>query len=95
VLGNAGKGFPNSGEYYPPSAIRLGETGTAIVRVCVNSKGYLTGTPAIQTSSGSPRLDEGALKLARAGSGHYRPTMENGQPVDSCFPLPINYQLKD
>jgi TonB family protein len=95
VLGTAGKGFPNSAEYYPPSAIRLGETGTAIVQVCVNSKGYLTGTPTLAQSARSARLDEGALKLARAGSGHYRPTMENGQPVDSCFPLPIKFDLKD
>jgi len=94
VLGNAGKGFPNSADYYPPSAIRMNETGIALVQVCVNSKGYLTGTPAIAKSSGSPRLDEGAVKLARAGSGHYRPTMENGQPVDSCFPLDINFTLK-
>lgn len=95
VLGNAGKGFPNSAEYYPPSAIRMNETGTAIVQVCVNSKGYLTGTPTLMTSTHSARLDEGALKLARAGSGHYRPTTENGQPVDSCFPLDITFNLKD
>jgi protein TonB len=95
VLGNAGKGFPNSADYYPPSAIRMGETGTVIVQVCVNSKGHLTGTPTLTRSSQSPRLDEGALKLARAGSGHYRPTMENGQAVDSCFPLDITFQLKD
>jgi TonB family protein len=95
VLGNAGKGFPNSADYYPPSSIRMNETGTAIVQVCANSKGYLTGTPTIATSSRSPRLDEGALKLARAGSGHYRPTTENGQPVDSCFPLEITFTLKD
>jgi protein TonB len=95
VVGDAGKGFPSSAEYYPPSAIRMNETGTTIVQVCVNSKGYLTGTPTLKKSSQSARLDEGALKLARAGSGHYRPTTENGQPVDSCFPLDITFNLKD
>jgi protein TonB len=95
VLGNAGKGFPNSSDYYPPSAIRMNETGTVIVQVCVNSKGYLTGIPTLTTSSHSPRLDEGALKLARAGSGRYRPTTENGQAVDSCFPLDVTFNLKD
>jgi protein TonB len=95
VLGNAGKGFPNSADYYPASALRLGETGTAIIQVCVNSKGYLTGAPSVAKSAGSPRLDEGALKLARAGSGHYRATTENGQPVDSCFPLDITFNIRD
>ncbi len=95
VIGNAGKGFPNSADYYPPSALRLGETGSAIIQVCVNSKGYLAGTPTVAKSSGNPRLDEGALKLARAGSGHYRPTTENGQPVDSCFPLDITFNIRD
>jgi periplasmic protein TonB len=95
VLGNAGKGFPNSADYYPPTAIRMGETGKVLVQVCVNSKGYLTGTPTLAKSSGSARLDEGALKLARAGSGHYRPTTENGQPVDTCFPVAIAFNIKD
>jgi protein TonB len=94
VQGNAGKGFPNSADYYPPSALRLGETGTAIVQVCVNRKGYLTGAPTLAQSTGSPRLDEGALKLARAGSGHYRPTTENDQAVDSCFPLDITFNIR-
>ena len=64
------------------------------VRVCVDSKGKLTSNPTTVKSSGIARLDEGALKLARAGSGHYRATTEDGQPVDSCYPLGIRFQLK-
>jgi len=33
-------------------------------------------------------------QLARAGSGHYRATTEDGQPVNSCYPLGIRFQLK-
>ncbi len=95
VQGGPGKGFPNTADYYPPSSIRLGETGTATVNVCVDAKGRLAGTPTLAKSSGSARLDEGAVKLARAGSGHYRATTENGQPVDSCYPLGITFQLRD
>jgi TonB family protein len=94
VQGGAGKGFPNSADYYPPGSIRLEETGTVAVNVCVDSKGRLTGNPTISKSSGFPRLDEGALKLARAGSGHYRASTENGQPVDSCYPVGITFTLK-
>ncbi|TLY91210.1 MAG: energy transducer TonB, partial [Gammaproteobacteria bacterium] len=46
-------------------------------------------------SSGSARLDDGALKLAHAGSGHYRPTTEDGRPVDSCYVFRIRFELRD
>ena len=45
--------------------------------------------------TGSARLDEGALKLARAGSGHYRATTEDGRPVNSCYPFRIRFQIKN
>jgi hypothetical protein len=41
------------------------------------------------------RLDEGALKLAKAGSGHYRTTTENGRPVSFCYPLNVRFQLRN
>jgi TonB family protein len=93
VVGGPGQGFPNTRDYYPLSAIHLGEEGLVSVRVCVDERGRLAGAPAIAQSSGSVRLDEGALKLARAGSGHYRPTTEEGRPVSSCYPLRIRFSL--
>ena len=45
-------------------------------------------------SSGSARLDEGAIKLARAGSGHYRASTENGTPVSSCYGYLIKFNLR-
>jgi TonB family protein len=65
------------------------------VQVCVDANGRLTSQPAITQSSGSARLDEGALTLARAGSGHYRATTEDGRAVSSCFPFRIRFEFRD
>jgi TonB family protein len=95
VPGGPGKGFPNTADYYPDSSRRLGEKGVAAVQVCVDAGGRLTSDPSILHSSGNSRLDSGALTLARAGSGHYRPTLENGRAVSSCFPFRIRFEFRD
>ncbi|MDE2138509.1 MAG: energy transducer TonB, partial [Gammaproteobacteria bacterium] len=95
VVGGPGRGFPNTADYYPAQAIRMNEQGGASVSVCVNEAGLLTSAPAIAQSSGSARLDAGALKLARAGSGHYRPTTEGGRPVSACYAFRIRFTLPD
>jgi TonB family protein len=95
VLGGPGAGFPSTEDYYPAVARRLGETGAATIRVCVNPLGRLTSDPTLLQSSGSAQLDEGALRLARAGSGHYRPSTENGRPVTACYAFRIKFQLEE
>jgi len=92
--GKPGEGFPQSEDYYPAAAQRLAESGRVVVLACVGVDGELTAEPTIATSSGSTRLDEGALRLARAGSGHYRPATENGKPVKSCFVFAVVFALK-
>jgi Gram-negative bacterial TonB protein C-terminal len=94
VAGGPGAGFPDTADFYPSLSIRLEEQGLSTVRVCVDSHGRLTSDPTTAQGSGSTRLDEGALKLARAGSGHYRATTEDGQPVSSCYSVGIRFQLK-
>jgi TonB family protein len=94
AAGGPGAGFPDTADFYPSLSVHLGEEGMSSVRVCVDPKGKLIADPTTMKSSGSARLDEGALKLARAGSGHYRATTEDGQPVNSCYPLSIRFQLK-
>ncbi len=89
-----GKGFPNSDEYYPPASRRLEEQGMAVVAVCVGPDGKLTQPPTLDKSSGSPRLDEGAVKLATAASGRYKPASEDGKPIAACDKLGIRFQLK-
>ena len=95
VLGGPGAGFPNTDDFYPEASRRLGEKGIATVSVCVDGTGRLMGKPTIGQSSGSARLDEGALRLANAGSGHYRATTEDGRPVSACYPFRIRFQLRD
>jgi TonB family protein len=94
VLGGPGAGFPNTGDFYPPAARRIGEMGVTTVRVCVDGNGHLRSAPMVAQSSGSARLDGGALELAKAGSGHYISTTEDGIPVPSCYPFRIRFELK-
>ncbi|MGB6487141.1 MAG: TonB family protein [Steroidobacteraceae bacterium] len=95
VMGGPGAGFPDTEDYYPPGARRLGETGTSVVSVCVDPRGKLIAAPTLATSSGIGQIDEGALRLAKAGSGHYRPTTEDGRAVSSCYAFRITFRLED
>lgn len=95
VTGGPGSGFPIPDDYYPSMAIHMGETGAATVKVCVNSQGRLTSEPSIEESTGSSRLDGGAINLAKAGSGHYRPSTDDGRPVDSCYAFRVRFNLKN
>ena len=94
IDGGPGAGFPDTADFYPSLSIHLGEQGVSTVRVCVDAKGRLSSDPTTLKGSGSARLDEGALKLARAGSGHYRPTTEDGQPVNSYTPWGYGFRLR-
>ncbi|HEX4241401.1 MAG TPA: energy transducer TonB [Steroidobacteraceae bacterium] len=94
VTGGPGAGFPSTDDFYPSMSIFRGERGIATVQVCVDPKGRLTSAPSIVASTGSARLDEGALKLAKAGSGHYRATTEDGSPVSACYAFRIRFDLK-
>jgi periplasmic protein TonB len=94
VQGGPGGGFPNTDDYYPSIAKRLEEQGVTTVRVCVGANGRLTSDPTIDQTSGSPRLDDGALLLAKAGSGHYRAATEDGRAVNSCYPFRVRFALR-
>jgi TonB family protein len=93
--GGPGAGFPDPAAFYPEQEIRLGDQGVSVVNVCVNSKGRLTADPVTSQTSGLPLLDGAALKLAKAGSGHYRPSTQDGVPVDSCYPVGVRFQLRN
>jgi TonB family protein len=94
ILGGPGAGFPNTEDYYPVASRHLGEMGVATVRVCVDERGRLASAPMIMQSSGKARLDDAAVLLAKAGSGHYRSTTEDGVAVSSCYPYRIRFQIK-
>ena len=94
VLGGPGKAFPNTEDFYPPTEIRQGRTGISTVQVCTDVEGRLTAAPTLAQSSGSAGLDEGALKLAKAGSGHYRATTEDGRAVSSCYAFRVRFDFR-
>lgn len=94
VSARPGRDFPDTDDYYPPASQRLGESGGVNVRACVGPNGRLTAAPTVVKSSGSSRLDEGALRLARAGSGRYEPATADGRPVSSCFVFRVTFVLK-
>ena len=95
VAPKPGKNFPTAEEYYPPASKRLGEEGSANVHVCVGPNGKLTEDPTLAQTSGSARLDDGALKLAKAASGHYQPGTEDGQPTAACTVFKIKFELRN
>ncbi len=95
VQARPGRGFPNTEDYYPPAAKRLGEEGTVTVHVCVGPNGKITEDPTVSKTSGNARLDDGALKLAKAGSGHYTPGTEDGQPATTCTQFNIKFELRN
>jgi len=94
VQGGPGSGFPNTDDFYPSIAKRLEEQGVSTVRVCVGPSGQLTSDPTIAQTSGSARLDDGALLLAKAGSGHYRAATEDGRAVNSCYSFRVRFALR-
>jgi protein TonB len=88
------KHFPNSEDFYPQASKRLGEQGNPVVHICLGADGKLAaGSPSIATSSGSPRLDEGALALVKAGARYITPAKEDGKPVAACQDLRIRFEL--
>ncbi len=87
--------FPATSSYYPDASRRLGEQGTALVKMCIGAGGRVVGEPQIEKSSGSPRLDRAAIRYAKATSGHFKPETRDGEPVTVCTALPIKFQLTD
>jgi len=88
------KGFPNSEDYYPAASKRLEEQGLVVAQVCVGPDGKLTEAPTLATSSGSPRLDEGGIKLLTAASGKYKPATEDGKAIAACTKMGVRFQMR-
>jgi TonB family protein len=63
------------------------------LRVCADDAGRLTQDPTIIHSSGNPGLDQAAVRIAKSGSGNYRPASTlNGKPVSGCAQLSIRFE---
>jgi periplasmic protein TonB len=86
-----GKNFPNTEDYYPAASKRLGEEGAPTLHVCVGPDNKLSAVPTIAQSSGSARLDEGAIALAKAG--RYVAGTEEGKAINKCFDFRIKFTM--
>ena len=79
-------------DYYPYASRTLQEEGTAIVKVCVAPTGRLDGSPVIQATSGSARLDAAALKWASEAL-RFTAATERGVPVGACKGFRVHFRL--
>ena len=75
-----------------PAAATAGATE---LRVCEDDAGRLTQAPALVRSSGNADLDAAAVKIARAGSGNYRPAPTvGGRPASGCATVTIHFESR-
>jgi protein TonB len=66
---------------YPAASVRAGEEGITRINVCVTDQGRVT-TAVVSGSSGSPRLDEAAVRWVR--SEKFKPGTVGGKPQSMC-----------
>ncbi len=90
LVANPKASQPNVNDYYPPTSIRLEEEGLSRLKVCVGPNGRVKDA-TVEASSGFPRLDEAAVKVAKMY--RFTPQTVNGVPVDACGLMPIRFVL--
>ena len=75
---------------YPAVSRRLREEGRVVLRVLIGRSGRAEQVE-VQTTSGSERLDEAAIKAAREAL--YRPYSENGEVISVWALVPTLFEL--
>lgn len=80
----------NPATVYPGMSRRMGEQGTAVLRVFINTEGRAEKAE-IRTSSGYSRLDEAALDTVKRW--RYVPGKRAGVPEAMWFNVPIRFVL--
>lgn len=76
---------------YPRMSRRMGEQGTVVVRVFINTQG-LPEKPEVRTSSGFVRLDQAALDAVQRW--RFVPGRRNGTPEPMWFNIPVRFVLE-
>ena len=86
------KHSPSTQDYYPPTSQRLGEQGNTTIKLCAAPDGSVQGQPEVVKSSGSPRLDEAAVRWGT----HVRmkPATDDGKAVQGCAMLLVKFELQ-
>jgi protein TonB len=75
---------------YPRVSERRGEQGRVVVRVLISATGVVLKT-SVQQSSGHQRLDDAAMRAARAA--RFKPYTENGVPYKAQADIPFDFVL--
>lgn len=78
---------------YPASSRRLGQEGTVVLLLFVNTDGKVTDAK-IEKSSGFQRLDDSAVKEALK-SWRFQPPTEGGKPVTAWQRFAVTFRLTD
>jgi periplasmic protein TonB len=91
MLDVRGSGDPD--EFYPETSRRLEESGTALIYACSGATGRVEGTPRVEKSSGSARLDQAAVRFAM--HARYHPATEDGKPIPGCVKFNVVFRLTD
>ncbi len=78
---------------YPPISVRLGEQGSTLIEVNINTEGNVTECSVVK-GSGSERLDGASCDWVK---GHWRwqPPTLNGQPTAAKTQINVTWNLKD
>jgi protein TonB len=75
---------------YPPISQRNNEEGTTMLSFTVGTDGNVTN-PAVEKSSGFPRLDEASLSCVTRW--RYKPATQDGQPVAAHWEANVQWKL--
>jgi len=96
---NAGKTNPKSNPAtpltqppYPPLSRRMGEEGSAVLRLLISESGEVSQAHIVQ-STGSPRLDSAALEVTR--KWQLTPGTVNGKPRCMWGKFAVSFVLSD
>ncbi|HUO36449.1 MAG TPA: energy transducer TonB [Mycobacterium sp.] len=77
--------------FYPPTSIRMEEQGTVVIRVCWGADGKVSGTPTVDKTSKSSRLDEAAVRMGT--QVRMKPGTVDGKPIEGCSTMPVKFVL--
>jgi protein TonB len=77
--------------WYPPIALRLNQEGTTTLAFTITTDGSITDV-SVAESSGFSSLDDAAVRCAQA-SWHYKPALQNGQPVQVPWKAKVLWKL--
>jgi len=78
---------------YPALSQRMGEQGTTLLKVSIDTTGKVTECTVV-TSSGSARLDAAAVEYVKA-NWRWQPPTQAGKPVAATTEVSVKWDLKN